>query len=124
MLPGMVYEQWRWRGRDGCALPAVRAVGVGGNGDLPALRDQYEQFLRQHSSDLAVPDEELTDEQAFAHYLRVIDSWRVFPRIDPGLPATLLPPDWPAAQAWSTFASLHDRWAQRGLAHVRAVVAG
>lgn len=99
-------------------------IQVGQWWDLPALRDQYEQFLRQHRSDLAVPDEELTDEQAFAHYLRVIDAWRVFPRIDPGLPATLLPPDWPAAQAWSTFASLHDRWARRGLAHVRTVVAG
>jgi phenylacetic acid degradation operon negative regulatory protein len=89
--------------------------------DLPALRLQYERFLDAHSDDLAATD--LTDEQAFATYLRVIDSWRVFPRIDPGLPASMLPRDWPAARAWTTFAALHDRWAAPGLAHVKSVVA-
>jgi phenylacetic acid degradation operon negative regulatory protein len=48
----------------------------------------------------------------------------VFPRVDPGLPATLLPPHWPVDQAWTTFATLHERWAAPGLAHVKAVVAG
>jgi phenylacetic acid degradation operon negative regulatory protein len=87
--------------------------------DLPTLRGQYERFLAEHERDLDERDP--TDEQAFARYLRVIDSWRVFPRIDPGLPASLLPPDWPAGRAWSTFNTLHDRWAEPALAHVRAV---
>ena len=97
-------------------------VDVGQWWDLPALRTAYDGFLAAHRDDLAATD--LTDEAAFARYLRVIDAWRVFPRIDPGLPAALLPRDWPAADAWATFSGLHDRWADRGLAHVRAVVAG
>ncbi len=88
--------------------------------DLPALRAQYNRFIAAHRADLAVADP--SDEQAFTIYLRVIDSWRVFPRIDPGLPAALLPADWPATEAWSTFATLHDRWAPAALAHVRAVI--
>jgi phenylacetic acid degradation operon negative regulatory protein len=90
--------------------------------DLPALRAAYDGFLAAHRADLAVAN--LTGEAAFTVHLRMIDAWRVFPRIDPGLPASLLPADWPAAQAWATFAGVHDRWADAGLAYVRAVVAG
>lgn len=95
-------------------------VDVGRWWDLPALRAAYDGFLGAHRADLAATG--LTDEAAFATHLRVIDAWRVFPRIDPGLPASLLPADWPAAEAWKTFAGVHDRWADRGLAHVRAVI--
>lgn len=96
-------------------------VDVGQWWDLPALRDAYDRFLAAHRADASA--ETLTDEAAFATYLRVIDAWRVLPRIDPGLPATLLPTDWPAAAAWATFAGVHDRWADAGLAFVRGVVA-
>lgn len=58
---------------------------------------------------------------AFAHYVRLVDSWRLFPRIDPGLPAELLPDDWPGPRAWEIFASLRERWEEPGLAHVAAV---
>jgi phenylacetic acid degradation operon negative regulatory protein len=97
-------------------------VDVGQWWDLPALRDSYDRFLTAHRADSAA--EKLTDDAAFATYLRVIDAWRVLPRIDPGLPASLLPPDWPAAEAWATFAGVRDRWAQTGVAYVRGVVAG
>ena len=100
----------------------LSAVDVSQWWDLPTLRARYDHFLQAHRDDLDVDD--LTGERAFVTYLRVIDSWRVFPRIDPGLPRTLLPADWPAAQAWSTFATLHDRWAAPGLAHVKAILAG
>jgi len=102
------------------AARELSPVDVANWWDLPALRVQYRCFLDAHLADLELID--LTDAQVFVHYLRVIDSWRVFPRIDPGLPASLLPPDWPFEQAWSTFATLHERWAARGLAHVRTVV--
>lgn len=97
-------------------------VDVGQWWDLPALRAAYDGFLAAHRAGSTA--ETLTDEDAFATYLRLIDAWRVFPRIDPGLPASLLPADWPAAQAWRTFAGAHDRWAERGLAYVRSVVGG
>ena len=90
--------------------------------DLPALRAQYDRFMHAHRCDLAADG--LPDDQAFVRYLRLVDAWRVFPRIDPGLPSSLLPADWPAGQAWSTFVALHDRWAAASLTHVRAAVSG
>lgn len=90
--------------------------------DLPALRSQYESFVDRHRRD--VDEVHLTDEQAFARYLRLVDAWRMFPRLDPGLPESLLPPRWPATAAWEIFSALHERWADAGLRHVREVVAG
>lgn len=88
--------------------------------DLPVLRAQYDSFVDAHHPDLAERD--LPDDQAFARYLRLIDAWRMFPRLDPGLPESLLPADWPAPQAWQIFTTLHERWAAAGLRHVLSVV--
>lgn len=96
-------------------------VDVAGWWDLEALRAQYAMFLSDHRARLE--HTELRDDQAFAGYLRLIDQWRLFPRLDPGLPASLLPTDWPAGEAWELFQTLHARWAEAGLRHVRAVVA-
>lgn len=60
---------------------------------------------------------------AFAQYLRLVDSWRLFPRIDPGLPAELLPLDWPGPTAWQVFARLRRDWAAAGLEYLQAVTA-
>lgn len=84
--------------------------------DLPSLRTQYEAFLDGYRS--AVSVSELPPGEDFAHYLRLIDSWRLFPRLDPGLPAALLPADWPAQEAWEVFWTLHQRWAEPGRRHV------
>ena len=88
--------------------------------DLTALRGQYTAFLTRHRSKLE--HTMLPDEQAFAGYLALIDDWRLFPRLDPGLPESLLPPDWPAPEAWELFQTLHADWAAAGLRHVRSVV--
>jgi phenylacetic acid degradation operon negative regulatory protein len=90
--------------------------------DLPALRTRYNTFLTTHRHSLAAGN--VPDDQAFAGYLRLIDDWRLFPRIDPGLPAALLPPDWPARDAWHVFRTLQARWAAGGLRYVRSVVDG
>ncbi len=39
------------------------------------------------------------DEQAFAVRSRLVHEWRKFLFRDPGLPATLLPEDWPGTRA-------------------------
>ena len=57
--------------------------------DLDSLRGQYETFLAEHRPVAPAPNPakpDVTDEQAFARYLRLIDDWRLFPRLDPGLP--------------------------------------
>jgi phenylacetic acid degradation operon negative regulatory protein len=102
------------------AAQQLTAIEVGAWWDLPALREQYEAFLDRHREPAGSPA--LDDAGAFARDLRLIDGWRLFPRLDPGLPAPLLPPDWPARQARELFATLHERWAAAGLRHVRAVI--
>ncbi|OJU40646.1 MAG: regulator [Microbacterium sp. 69-10] len=80
--------------------------------DLEALRAEHEQFLASAAGlDLSAP---------FAAYVRLIDSWRVLPYIDPGLPSELLPADWPGTRSVATFTRLSERLAADALAHVRA----
>ncbi|MEJ1088661.1 PaaX family transcriptional regulator C-terminal domain-containing protein [Microbacterium sp. Mu-80] len=82
--------------------------------DLGALRAEHERFLASTDAlDLTRP---------FAAHLRLIDSWRVLPYIDPGLPAALLPADWPGARSVETFRRLSAALADDASAHVRAVV--
>ena len=88
--------------------------------DLSGLEGQYAEFLtRWQSPDIS--GGRLSDEAAFAHYLRLIDAWRLFPRLDPGLPATLLPADWPARQAWEVFRDLREQWSAPAWGFVRSV---
>jgi len=87
--------------------------------DLSGLQRQYAEFLSRWRS--ADTGGRLTDEVAFACYLRLIDAWRLFPRIDPGLPASLLPGDWPARGAWQVFQVLREQWSAPGWRFVRSV---
>jgi len=64
------------------------------------------------------------DARAFADYVRLIDAWRVLPYVDPGLPASLLPEDWPGARSVADFGALSARLADPAWHHVRAVAAG
>jgi len=107
---------------------ALDPVDVSAWWDLDALRAQYESFLQRWGSatDAAVTEPpvadgavtEPNDGDAFARYLRLVDDWRLFPRIDPGLPAELLPADWPGPGAWQTFRDLRTRWADPGLEYL------
>jgi phenylacetic acid degradation operon negative regulatory protein len=92
--------------------------------DLDSLRAQYETFLLEHARAAAESAAEVTDDQAFADYLRLIDDWRLFPRLDPRLPEQLLPADWPARSAWELFDGLRATWSEPGLRYVRAVTGG
>ena len=93
--------------------------------DLDSLRAQYETFLSEHRSAINESTESaVPDERAFAGYLRLIDDWRLFPRLDPGLPERLLPAGWPARSAWELFDRLRAAWSEPGLRYVRAVISG
>ncbi|GAB2688349.1 PaaX family transcriptional regulator [Thalassiella azotivora] len=65
-----------------------------------------------------------SDAQAYADHLRVVDAWRSIPYLDPGLPADLLPPDWPGAEGVRVFASLSARLRDRAARHVHEVALG
>ncbi|MCI1019062.1 regulator [Microbacterium sp. C5A9] len=80
--------------------------------DLDALRDEHLVFQRALTT---LPDE------PFAAHVRLIDSWRVLPYIDPGLPPSMLPADWPGGRSFAEFARLSQRLADAAWQHVRAV---
>ncbi|MDF9816176.1 PaaX family transcriptional regulator C-terminal domain-containing protein [Streptomyces sp. SPB162] len=76
--------------------------------------DAQEPVLRRWSRRQDVPPGD-----AFPDYLRALDSWRHLPYADPGLPAPLLPPDWPGARASQVFTDLRKRLHEPGAAFVR-----
>ncbi|MBO9624940.1 MAG: regulator [Microbacterium sp.] len=80
--------------------------------DLDALREEHERFL----ASLA-----MLPEKPFAAYVRLIDSWRVLPYVDPGLPPAMLPEDWPGDRSVEEFARLSAALAGPALAHVRGI---
>ncbi|MGB4135486.1 MAG: PaaX family transcriptional regulator C-terminal domain-containing protein [Microbacterium sp.] len=92
------------------ATPITEAVAAWW--DLDALRAEH---LRFQQSLRGLPDE------PFAAYTRLIDSWRVLPYVDPGLPAELLPADWPGERSFTAFADLSARLAGPAWEHVHTI---
>lgn len=88
--------------------------------DLAAIAKEHEAFLDRHARVLhdwegradTPPDE------AYRDYLLALDSWRHLPYSDPGLPAPLLPEDWPGRRAAAVFRGLHERLRDAGAAFV------
>lgn len=67
--------------------------------DLDALERSYESFVAAFGDGSAVDDAT----SAFADMLRLVDTWRRFPFVDPELPSALLPSTWIGARAHDVF---------------------
>jgi phenylacetic acid degradation operon negative regulatory protein len=92
--------------------------------DLDALAALHRAFLAEQEPVLAAwarRSPARRPEDAFRDYLRALDSWRRLPYADPGLPAELLPGDWPGGRAAEVFWALHERLREAGAGFVRAV---
>jgi phenylacetic acid degradation operon negative regulatory protein len=87
--------------------------------DLPAIDALHRDFIKTMDGLLpAAP----SSANAFRAYVTGIDAWRVIPYLDPGLPLSLLPADWPGRESNALFARLSDRLAEPAWRHVQAVV--
>ncbi|PRH76031.1 PaaX family transcriptional regulator [Streptomyces solincola] len=95
---------------------AATAEAVGRWWDLDAIAALYEDFLERHEPVLRAWTSRTGgaacpgpggDEDAYRHHLLALDSWRRLPYADPGLPAALLPADWPGGRAARVFTGLH-----------------
>ena len=86
--------------------------------DLDALAAEHRRFQTAVTPLLSVPVPDGRD--AFVAYLRLIDSWRILPYLDPGLPAGLLPADWPGERSVELYTELAGRLADRAWMHVEA----
>jgi phenylacetic acid degradation operon negative regulatory protein len=60
--------------------------------------------------------------EAFATYIRCIDSWRTIPYLDPGLPSDCLPGDWPGRASSELFLGLRDAYAAPAAQFVHSVL--
>ena len=88
--------------------------------DLERVAALHRGFLRSFEGHLATPVE---PRQAFAVYTRALDLWRPIPYLDPGLPPSALPADWPGGASLALFGHLHATLRTQALDHVRALVA-
>ncbi len=88
--------------------------------DLPAIAARHEAFLDRHTPVLRAWEgrEDTPPEEAYRDYLLALDSWRHLPYADPGLPARLLPADWPGARSAALFRALHERLRDAGARYV------
>jgi phenylacetic acid degradation operon negative regulatory protein len=89
--------------------------------DLPHLRALHDRFLADRRGDLRLVPDEISPEEAFVAYVRAVDSWRVIPYVDPGLPLELLPADWPGRETTELFLTLRRRHGRAAAEHVAAV---
>jgi len=79
--------------------------------DLDVIEVRYEDFL-----ELAARRRPRTDRQALVAQVRLVQEWRRFPLLDPGLPGELLPPRWSGSRAAEVFRERHAAWAPRAQA--------
>jgi phenylacetic acid degradation operon negative regulatory protein len=79
--------------------------------DLDEIEAGYEDFL-----ELAARRRPRTDRQALVAQVRLVQEWRRFPLLDPGLPRELLPPRWSGHRAAEVFRERHAAWAPRAQA--------
>ncbi|MFC5746182.1 PaaX family transcriptional regulator C-terminal domain-containing protein [Actinomadura rugatobispora] len=73
--------------------------------DLDEIETAYEHFLA--AADALRPGD---DAATFAAHTRLVQEWRRFPFLDPGLPVELLPEGWSGAKAFALFHDRHDAW--------------
>ncbi|WP_217634270.1 PaaX family transcriptional regulator [Herbiconiux ginsengi] len=90
--------------------------------DLDAIRAQHEEFLSDYSAEGLMADSaEVAPRDAFAIYIRSVDTWRIIPYIDPGLPDSLLPDDWPGDASNALVFRLRGRFSGLATEFVREV---
>jgi phenylacetic acid degradation operon negative regulatory protein len=88
--------------------------------DLPAIEAAYRTYQRLIEHHLTHWPE--TDQEAFIGYMVNVNAWRELPFLDPGLPRSLLPDDWPASEAEELFYSTGDRLRAAAWRYVKRVV--
>lgn len=82
--------------------------------------DEVEQRYRAFLADFAQCTADGTA-AAFRSQVRLVQQWRRFPFLDPGLPTRLLPPTWPGPAAAELFHARHDAWHADAQAHWAAL---
>lgn len=78
--------------------------------DLEAIAGTYEELIARFSA-----MRPRTDEATFYAHIELVNALQRLPAVDPGLPAALLPPRWPAVRAAQRLDERRSKW--REVAH-------
>jgi phenylacetic acid degradation operon negative regulatory protein len=89
--------------------------------DLEAIAALHTVFLRAHTTAIRDLGPSPAPKRAFATWTACIDTWRIIPYLDPGLPRSLLPDDWPGKPSIDLFLLARDTARDRALAYARSV---
>jgi phenylacetic acid degradation operon negative regulatory protein len=77
--------------------------------NLDELREAYDQFIERFEPLLErVRTGRVSVSEALTERTAIMDTWRTFPGLDPGLPESMLPADWPRKRAREIFAKAYD----------------
>lgn len=87
--------------------------------DLQSVRAQYQAFI-----DDFVRLRPSTPEACFRQQTLLVHAWRRFPFLDPDLPSSVLPADWPRDRAHALFVERHERWQAAARAHFEQLESG
>jgi len=91
--------------------------------DLDELTALYADFLRRHRPLLErITAGGTTPLEAFQMYVPMLTEWRRLPYRDPGLPLSLLPPDWNGVTAGALFGELNAALRPPARDHAHAVM--
>jgi phenylacetic acid degradation operon negative regulatory protein len=82
--------------------------------DLDAIRGEYEGFLDRWADP--------PDGPPLRSWVYAVTEWRRLPYLDPGLPADLLPADWPGGRAVALVRALRDRLERPAARHAAAIL--
>jgi phenylacetic acid degradation operon negative regulatory protein len=106
-----------WISPDPLPSHARAALAAAALGSVTVFRARHQEL----EADVDRNPVEAWDLPAIAEVMNV---YRTFPVLDPGIPARLMPPDWPRGRAREVFVAIYDGLLQPAQDHVRAVVAG
>jgi phenylacetic acid degradation operon negative regulatory protein len=109
-------------------VSTVASVSEGGDPlrawDLAALQASYEAFIDQFAPMLdRVRSGDVGSAEALVARTQVMDVWRQFPNLDPGLPDDALPAGWPRRAASEIFSRVYDELGPLAEARVQQILA-
>ncbi|HTR94595.1 MAG TPA: PaaX family transcriptional regulator C-terminal domain-containing protein [Trebonia sp.] len=77
--------------------------------NLDELRGNYDQFIGKFAPLLdRVKQGQVSVSEALVERTAIMDTWRTFPHLDPDLPDSVLPANWPRTQACEIFTETYD----------------
>ncbi|WP_426002545.1 PaaX family transcriptional regulator C-terminal domain-containing protein [Paenarthrobacter sp. NyZ202] len=90
---------------------------------VAGLHRDFIDFIHGQGAAVPLPDDGVeASASSFATYVQCIDRWRVIPYLDPGLPGSFLPDDWPGAEGTALFSRIVDAYAGPSAEYVRSTL--